>query len=90
MPHMNLNELRPIHQETIVWFDQQSLKLPEKKAEIDAFPASLDDKDIPFEHKTSVEATFSAIKDSIRTVLIVSDRAGYDLVKDLCSGIAFN
>lgn len=22
MPHMNLNDLRPIHNETIIWFDQ--------------------------------------------------------------------
>jgi hypothetical protein len=66
--------------------------LPEKKAEIDTFSASLDDdtKRIPFEHTTSIEATLGAIDKSIRTVLIVSDRAGYELVKDLTSGIAFN
>ena len=85
---MNLNELRPIHQNTIVWFCPQPSGA--KKEEIEAFAAQQVELDIPFEHTTTQEATFSAIKDSIRATLIVSDSLGYDLARELTSGISFN
>jgi len=36
------------------------------------------------------EDVFKAIRNSIRTTFIVSDKAGYQLILDLMSGISFN
>jgi len=76
--------VRKIYDSTLIWYTAPGGSIP------DNFHSNGNVKDIPFAHCTNRDELFDKLEESIRTSIIVSDRAGFDLVRSMISGVNWN
>lgn len=84
LPYTDMLTLKKIYDSTLIWYTAPDGSIP------DDFHSNGNVKDIPFAHCTNRDELFDKLEESIRTTIIVSDRAGFDLVRAMISGVNWN